>query len=69
MMNMKEGEGPRTSSKLGKGMVGGLKSVKSGLSEERIGRSQSVGVLLTQHNWSTKGDEVILGVLEVKHSE
>lgn len=50
-------------------MVGGLKSVKSGLSEDQIGRSQSTGVLLTQHNWSTKGDEVRLGVLEVKHSE
>ena len=33
-MNMKEGEGPR--------MVGGLKSVKSGLSDDRIGTSQSV---------------------------
>lgn len=35
--------------------------MESGLSDDRIGRSQLVEVLLTQHNWSTKGDEVRLG--------
>lgn len=43
--------------------------MESGLSDDRIGRSQLVEVLLTQHNWSMEGDEVRLGVLEVEHSE
>ena len=36
------GGGAKDIKRSGKGMVGGLKSVKSGLSDDRIGRSQSV---------------------------